>query len=437
MESRNPATDTALDDITRRFAEGFPEETPPVRTVGREAEFPLVYDEGYAADASRLWPLLLESRDLTPVHDEKSDGSEFVIGVRHERWTCVIEVGKGTVEISVGPRDTLYELVEDFDAAMERVGGAARSLGLNLLGYGIQPLSPADKRLLTPKRRYGAMLDAIGPRWLGFCVTAGDQTQIDIGRGEITRMTNVVGAVSGAIVALFANSPVHGGTSSEFASARQGIAEGIAGEPNRHGAAPRPYRSLEDYVEFLAGLRCLCLPEPSGGYRIPAGSFTDILPEFHGDPESAYEAFLFHEHYIWCDARPRARIGTLEVRPACQQTADLSWTPSAFSLGLVESTADVEAFIEDSLGPGSWEKLMRHREAAVRLGVSAPEPFAGYLEGLVEISRDGLRKRGFDEEKFLVPLDESREHCESPSDKVSRTFERGGVPGLVRELAVN
>jgi gamma-glutamylcysteine synthetase len=437
MGAKSPGIEDALEGITRRFSESFPEKAPRLRTVGREAEFPLVDSEGRAADASRLWPILLEDSGVKPVYDEKDDGSEFLIGVEHERWSCVIEVGRGTVEVSVGPRDTIHELASDFDAAMERVGGAASDLGLCLLGYGIQPLSPADERLLTPKRRYGAMLEAIGAQWLVFCVTAGDQAQVDIGRGEVVGMMNMMNAISGVVIALSANSSVYEGVVGEFASGRQGLAHGIAGEANRHGAAPRPYRSLEDYVEFLAGLRCLCLPDGSGGYRLPAGSFMDVLPEFCGDPGSAYEAFLFHEHYVWSDARPRARIGTLEVRPACQQTARLSWAPSAFSLGLMEAAEDVEGFIEDSLGSDSWEKLIRYREAAVRLGFSAPEPVPGFLKGVLGLARLGLRKRGFGEERYLEPIENRLEANRDASDDARRILGRGGVRRLVSEYAVN
>ncbi|MGI8541482.1 MAG: glutamate-cysteine ligase family protein [Rubrobacteraceae bacterium] len=410
---------------------------PQVRTVGREAEFPLVDAEGRAADASRLWPLLLESGDCKPVYDEKDDGSEFIIGVEHERWSCVIEVGKGTVEISVGPKDTLHELARDFDAALRRVWEAASGLGLYLLGYGIQPLSSATKDLLTPKRRYVAMLEAIGPQWLSFCVTAGDQAQIDMGRDEIARMTNLIGAVSGAIIAFTANSSVYGGASGEFASGRQGLAEGITGEPHRHGAAPRPFHDLEAYVRFLAGLRCLCLPHASGGYRLPEGAFSDFLRGFRGDSEAAHEAFLFHEHYVWCDARPRARIGTLEVRPSCQQPAELSWTPSALSLGLIEAADDVEAFIEGSVGGGSWEKLMLYRERAVKAGIHAPEPAAGFLRGLLDLARKGLWKRGFGEEKFIDPLEDVLEFREGSAANARRAFERGGTQELVSEYAIN
>lgn len=437
MEAKGSAIEGALEDIARRFSESFPEKPPRLRTVGREAEFPLVDFEGRAADASRLWPLLLESGDCKPVYDEKDDGSEFVIGVEHERWSCVIEVGKGTVEISVGPKDTLHELAGDFDEAMERVGKVASDLGLRLLGYGIQPLSSATKDLLTPKRRYVAMLEAIGPQWLAFCVTAGDQAQVDIGRNEVVRMTNLIGAVSGAIIAFTANSSVYGGASGEFASGRQGLAEGITGEPHRHGAAPRPFHDLEAYVRFLAGLRCLCLPHASGGCRLPEGAFSDFLRGFRGDSEAAYEAFLFHEHYVWCDARPRARIGTLEVRPSCQQPRELSWAPSALSLGLMEAASDVEAFMEGSVGGGSWESLIRYRELAVKVGIHAPEPAAGFLRGLLDLARKGLCKRDFGEEGFIDPLEHALEFREGAAANARRAFERGGVRELVSEYAIN
>ncbi|MGH3087126.1 MAG: hypothetical protein ACRDSJ_07390, partial [Rubrobacteraceae bacterium] len=142
-------------------------------------------------------------------------------------------------------------------------------------------------------------------------------------------------------------------------------------------------------------------------------------------------------HYVWADARPRAGIGTLEVRPACQQPAELSWVPSAFSLGVVEAAEDAEAFIEDSLGSDSWSELMRYRERAVRLGISAPEPVGGFLEGLLDLSWEGLLRRGRGEEEFLKPAREILELREGPADTSRRAFERGGVRALISERAVN
>lgn len=435
MGVREAAVRDALEDLTRRFAAGFPATAPPLRTVGREAEFPLVGPDGRAADASRLWPLLLKEGGCKPVHDRGTDGSEFVIGAEWDAWSCVAEVGRGTVEVSVGPRPTLHDLSRDMEEALQRLGEAARQAGCRLLGFGIQPRTPALPGLLTPKRRYAALLKTIGPQWLKFCITAGDQLQVDMGRDDLVRNMNLINAVSGAIIALTANSSVYGGRPGSFASGREGLTDGMVGEPYRHGSSPRPYGNLEEYVEFLAGLRCLCLPDGEGGYRTVGTSFAEYLGRGRPDPDAAYQDFLFHEHYVWPSARPRARIGTLEVRPACQQPTGSAWVPSALALGLIEAADGVEDFLETSLGKGRWGDLLRYRQRAVRRGLSAPEPVPRLLETLMELARDGLRRRGRGEESLLDPAWGRLERCQEPAARARDVFERGGIGALLREVS--
>lgn len=438
MRIQEAAVGDALEDITRRFAAGFPPVAPGLRTVGREAEFPLVRPDGRAADVSRLWPLLLEEGGCSPVYDQGIDGSEFLIGVEGDVWSCVVEVGSATVELSVGPKPTLHDLARDMEKALQCLKKAVHEAGYHLLGFGIQPRTPASTKLLTPKRRYSELLEAIGPQWLKFCVTAGDQLQVDMGRDDLVRNMNLVNAISGAIVAFTANSSVYGGRSGKFASGREGLTDNMVGEPYRHGSSPRPYGDLEEYVRFLADLRCLCLPDSSGGYRVVGTSFAEHLEREPAmrDPEEAYAAFLFHEHYIWPSARPRARIGTLEVRPACQQPPGSTWVPSALGLGLIEAADKVETFLKTALGSGYWEDLLRYRRLAVRHGLASPEPVPRFLETLLDLARYGLRRRGQGEEIFLDPAQGLLEQNSEPAARARSAFERGGIEALLRELSL-
>jgi hypothetical protein len=51
----------------------------------------------------------------------------------------------------------------------------------------------------------------------------------------------------------------------------------MVGEPDRHGSSPRPFADLEEYLRFLAGLKCLCLPDGNGEYRVVGLPFTEYL----------------------------------------------------------------------------------------------------------------------------------------------------------------
>jgi gamma-glutamylcysteine synthetase len=438
MRVRETIVDEALEEITRSFAAGFPAKAPPLRTVGREAEFPLVRPDGRAADVFRLWPLFLEQGDCQPIYDQGIDGSELIVGVETSNWSCVIEVGRATAELSVGPRQTLHELAQDMEDALLRLKDVVRRAGLRLLGFGIQPKTPASPGLLTPKLRYLALLEAIGPQWLKFCVTAADQVQVDMGRDDLVEQMNLINAASGAIIAFTANSSVYGGRAGRFASGREGLTANMVNEPYRHGSSARPYAGLEEYVRFLAGLRCLCLPDGKGGFKQVGEPFTDYLRRelSRRDPEAAYEEFLFHEHYIWPSARPRAKIGTLEIRPACQQPAGSGWVPSALALGLVEAADEVRSYLEAELGERHWDVLLGYRELAVRHGLDAQQPAPRFLESLLDLASSGLRRRGRKEEAFLAPVYDLLDRWSGPASRAQRLFGEGGVEALTKEVSL-
>ena len=438
MQLREASVSSALSDITERFAVGFPAKAPSLRTVGREAEFPLVRLDGRAGDVFQVLPLLLEQEDYEPTYDQGNDGTEILSGVEADGWSYASEVGVSTVELSAGPKPTLHELVRDMDRGLERLTEAVRRADFRILGFGIQPRTPAHHGLLTPKKRYSTLLEVIGNQWLKFCVTAGDQLQVDVGQDDLVRIMNLMNAASGAIIAFTANSSIYGGREGKFASGREGLTANMVGEPYRHGSPAAPYSDLEEYVRFLAGLQCLCLPDDGDGFRVIGVPFVEQLrwdPALQ-DPEAAFEAFLFHEHYIWPSARPRSRIGTVEIRPACQQPPDSTWIPSALGLGLVEAADELENYLEDTLGKLYWEALQEYRGRAVKQGLDAQEPVPHFLNTIVDISAEGLCHRGEGEETFLEPARDRLERRMGPADEAKALFERNGPTALVTELSL-
>ncbi len=438
MRLQEASVSRALVDITERFAAGFPTKAPPLRTVGREAEFPLVTPDGRAGNIFQVLPLLLEQGGYEPTYDLGNDGNEFLSGVEFGEWSCASEVGICTAELSAGPKSTLHELAWDVGRGLERLTEAVHRAGFRLLGFGIQPRTSAHLGLLTPKKRYSVLLEAIGSQWLKFCVTAGDQLQVDVGQDDLVRIMNLMNAASGAIIALTANSPIYGGRLGKFVSGREGLTANMVGEPRRHGSPAGPYSDLEEYVRFLAGLQCLCLPDGEEGFRVIGVPFVEQLrrdPTLQ-DPEAAFEAFLFHEHYIWPSARPRSRIGTVEIRPACQQPPDSAWVPAALGLGLIEAADALESYLEDSLGKFYWEALQEHREFAVKHGIIAPEPAPHFLDTIVNIAEEGLCHRGEGEEIFLESVRDRLKRRTGPADEARALFERSGPAALVSELSL-
>ncbi len=418
--------DAAHDDLATRFAESFPARRPR-HTVGRESEFPLVDATGRAGDHGLLWPDLAAGR--TVLRDPGVDGRGLDIGVAAARWFAIAEVGRGTVEIGVGPRRSLGELSGDLDDALGAVGPAVTAGGQRLLGLGIQPRTPPSPALMTPKVRYAALFEVI-PRWARWSVTASDQVHVRLGRDEIVDAMNALNACSGAMVALCANSSVYGGQRGA-ASGREALGAGVTSEPFRNGAVPRRFADLADYVRWTSGLRCLILPDPRGGFVRPGGTYDDRLRRRAAD----WEEYLFHEHYCWPSARPRARLGTLEIRPACQQPEG-SFAAAALAVGLVERAEEVLGFLDDILGRTAWRRLLAYRRRAVRDGLRAPEPAAGFLAGLVDIAGRGLADRGLGEAPMLDEIRTRLARRRGPAEDAWRILERRGVDGLVRAMTL-
>jgi gamma-glutamylcysteine synthetase len=324
----------------------------------------------------------------------------------------------------------LIELRADLDRALAALSPVVRRAGYLLLGYGIQPRTPPTRSILTPKQRYLAFLDAVGRTWLRFGITASDQLHVALSRDELVPTMNLLNGLSGALIAVSANSSVYGGRPGAYASGREGLMRELVAEPFRHGAVPRPFRDLEDYVRWACGFRCLVLPAGKG-FRFPLGTFADELARSQPD----LDTFLYHEHYLWPSARPRVRLGTLEIRPACQQPG-LSFGPAAFALGLAQARAEVWAYLDDALGAKAWTSLLTYRRRAIRMGLRAEEPVPGFLRTLLDLAERGLADRGFGEERMLLPIRERVEKGRGPADVARDLVRRGGIDALVAGLAL-
>lgn len=419
--------DVAVEALAAGFAERFPARATSPATVGREAEFPIVDSQGRAGDSAGLWPRLIEATGGAPVLDQ----SELLVGVETDRWFCLAEVGRATIEVAVGPRASLFELARDLDAALGIVAPAAAAVGYRVLGHGIQPRTPHGPRLLTPKARYKALVRAVGIGWLRWTVTASDQVHVAVGRDELVATMNAMNACSGAIIALCANSAVLGGRPGANTSGREALSALVSGEPFRSGAVPRRFTDVEDYVRWTIGFRALALPDGRGGFQLPGVPYAELLRRRGPD----LDGWLFHEHYVWPSARPRARLGTLEIRPACQQPG-ASFAAAALSVGLATSAPEVGALLEERApGPAGWRRLLAYRRRAVKDGIRAKEPWPGFLASLVELAETGLRRRALGEEQLLDPIRGRLERREGPADRARRLFARGGIPALVDELS--
>ncbi len=58
------------------------------------------------------------------------------------------------MQVVVGPFDNLHDLKVVHEKAVGRLASAAKDLGMRVLGFGIQPLTPKSPAILTPRKRF-------------------------------------------------------------------------------------------------------------------------------------------------------------------------------------------------------------------------------------------------------------------------------------------
>lgn len=326
-------------------------------TIARNAE-----TGSWRAIHENCYDRLLSTEDknhLVSLHSA-DDGTELIL-----------EVGWGTIEIATNVCDDLFEMKRKHERALRLVVDTAESIGMRVLGFGIQPRTEPTLQLLSPKARYGVMKDVIGHEWLSFTATASDQLHVDVERGEMTDVLNVSNAMSAVVIALCGNSSVYAGQKSSFVSSREGLMSAMS----RHGMPERYFRSVDDYVDAICDLRYLMRPV-KGGWRAIEGdvTFREHVAEFGAD----WTSFLAHDHYVWYSARARTKQRTVELRSACQQPFSDHMSAAALQLGIVEGASSILRYMNETFGcehdgdamHAMWENMLRMRRYAIRNGLS-------------------------------------------------------------------
>lgn len=412
------------------FTSRFPSRPGAWRTLGREAEHPVVHRDGTAADIGVLWSRLAEGGGF----EVKREG-DLIVGLEAPDAQYSAEVGRGTIEVIVGPADDLHGIRAAYERAMERLVRATDAEGLVVLGFGIQPVTVATPELMTAKRRYQVLLEVLGDMWLSFAVTASDQVHVSVSRDDVVAATNLTNLLAPVSIALCGNSSVVGGRPAGVCSAREAHMGVIGAEANRHGMVEGPIDDLAGWIERTLDMAHLM--KRDGDEIVPGrGSFRAWLDANAKDDLSAYDAWDYHEHYVWNSARPRAAHGTVELRSPCQQPWPEHMAAAALGAGLVSAHAEIAAWFDAKVGADAWPLMTGWHGAAIRDGLAADEPVPGMMHAILDRSHDALRARGRGEEVYLEPLRARVERRRNPGQEAVLTLAEGGVPALIERLAV-
>jgi len=338
------------------------------------------------------------------------------------------------MEVITGPRPDLLHLARDHEEAVHRLVTVAAEHGARVLGMGTQPKTPPSLDLMTPKPRYGVMLEALGDPWLTFTATASDQTHVDIAGPEIVSTMNLCNLLSPIIIALCGNSGVVAGADAEVCSWREHAMGTIQPEHGRHGMPVEPASTLAHHMEMLCSLPHLMDRVDGEAFLGDGEPFSAFMRTVEG--ERSWKAFLVHDHYVWHSARPRHRQGTIEIRCACQQPWQEHMAASALALGLVAGAAEIAGFVQSKLGMDVWQVMRDWHTQVVRHGLAAPEPVDGLIEGVLERAKGALRGRGRQEAALLEPLFRRLQRKQNPAQRARALLADEGLAALIDAVSI-
>lgn len=380
-------------DEAAYYVAGICFKTGPPRVLGVELEWTVHHRE----DPTRSVDPDLLARALhphaPPTLDPRSDHLPLPNG-----GVLTVEPG-GQVEISSPPHASLAALHAATAADIAYLTDLLARAGLGTGDSATDAHRPPRRLLHTP--RYDAMAEALtahGPEGATMmCSTAAVQVSLDAGQpSRVAARWAALHAAGPALLALFANSSVHAGRRTGWASTR--MRAWLRMDPARTGPVPVGDDPAADWAQYALRGPVLCVRRGEGRWlRPPAAlSFGDWVGGALGD-RPTYADLDYHLTTLFPPVRPR---GYVEVRYLDQQPAGEWHAPVAVLSALFVDEASVDA-VRDLCAPaeGRWEQ-------AARLGLAQPD-IAVAAKAVAELaggqlSRTGLPQGVCDEVNELV-----------------------------------
>ena len=94
-------------------------------------------------------------------------------------------------------------------------------------------------------------------------------------------------------------------------------------------------------------------------------------------------------------------------------------------------------YVQDALGDSYWERMRTYHRQVIGRGLAAPEPAPGFVTEVVRRAEEGLRARGYGEERLLSPVWQRLQRRANPAQRMRGVFQSEGLrtAGAARRFA--
>jgi glutamate--cysteine ligase len=359
------------------------------------------------------------------------------------------------IEYSSPPLANLFLLEKRVIYVLENIIDCLNDHSFYLFGGGISPyVFPASSLSLNIDRYYFLAEETdhhfvprdVGRDFLAFLLTSHNSPHVDISSKEAVSAFSVLNALSGLQVALTANSCIwKGKPDSEYRCIRSRFYEEMYPHRKNFLTMPSDFpESQEDYISYFLKAPPFLVQRNGETMRVLG---CDTLAEYFQSEhlyskdsggnivqiQPSMEDIIFNERLLWTNARLRASFGTLESRCSCQQPPREFMCIAALVMGVICNIQEAKE-LASSKTPNNWRNI---HNLAIKKGMSMMKENLierVLLQRFLELSEQGLLKRGFGEEKFLSPLFERLRTGKGPADIMVDYYSLGGLQAVLNHF---
>lgn len=392
--------------IVNRFIKPFIGKKP--RHIGVELEFPLINKNGRDIDLPFVAAICDYLEDfgfhcvLTGVHGEK-------LFMENDVGDCLsFDNSYNNFEFSMMHSESLVSIYERFIRYYEIVQSYLEKGNHALYPQGSNPNFKNISVNHAPFSTYDMVSDYLHtfegkhdiPDFPAFMSSV--QTHLDTDEKALPRAYTFFAKIDFLRGILFHNSPDFFGKGYRIYRDYLWENSAFGNCPEITGAIDSEFKTTDDIIDFYLS-KGMFNRLRDGKYEI----FKPVLiSEYFENPSYGAKEEDIECYLSFRNVEATAR-GTLEIRSDCTQKEGMFFTPPAFNLGLMENLdkgiSRLDKFIKDnsiSLLPSEMRKIVTDGKD---ISLIAPQSeIESLCSDMIKISKEGLIKRGFGEEKLLV-----------------------------------
>ncbi len=347
-----------------------------------------------------------------------------IIGLKQAHDTITLEPGC-QVELSIKPQKTIQELKNKIDKINRLIKPILNKFGINMLNYGVSPLSTHKSINLIPKKRYHIMAKYLWGILSDVMMreTAGIQCCVDF-ENEEDAMTKfrIANKLTPFITAIFANSPIRGGVETGYKSFR--ALSWLNTDNDRCGFVGQidDKFSFEEYVDYVLETPMIFINREDNTISLNGKiCFDEFMVNGFNGYEADIEDFNLHANLYFPEVRLRNFI---EIRNQDCVGKNMQYSILAIYKGILYNKSAIEE-IEELFKDFEYRDFseLRYNVPKSALNAKIGKYFAKDIANeILYIAEKSLIEMDTNEENFIDAIKEYTSAGLCPADVIIRNW---------------